>query len=255
MTNDFNSKNRFSSRVENYVKYRPKYPKEVISFLKKNDILSNSSVIADIGSGTGILSELFLKSGNKVYGVEPNTEMRLAAEKFLTNYSNFMSIDGSAETTGLKKSTIDLIIAGQAFHWFDQEKAKIEFLNILKPAGHVILIWNRRKKTGSGFLVDYENLLLTYGVEYKKIHNIKLNFNEFFGSDKIFKRDVFENYQKLDYHGLEGRVLSSSYAPLKDHPNHEAMIRTLKQIFKQYQHKNNVILEYETEVYYGQLTQ
>ena len=255
MTDDLNSKNRFSSRVENYLKYRPKYPKEVISFLKKNEILSNSSVIADIGSGTGILSELFLKNGNKVYGVEPNNEMRLAAERLLESYSNFMSIDGSAEYTGLKKSSIDLIIAGQAFHWFDQEKAKKEFLNILKPEGHVILIWNRRKKTGSEFLVDYENLLLTYGVEYNKIHNIKLNFNEFYGSERVFKRVLFENYQELDYPGLEGRVLSSSYAPLKDHPNHEAMIRTLKQIFQHYQHKNKVLLEYETEVYYGQLTE
>ena len=166
-----------------------------------------------------------------------------------------MSIDGSAETTGLKNSTIDIIIAGQAFHWFDQEKAKKEFLNILKPEGHIILIWNRRKKTGSEFLVDYENLLETHGVEYKKINKIKLDFNKFYGSEKAFKRALFENFQELDYPGLEGRVLSSSYAPLKDHPNHEPMIRTLKQIFQQYQRKNIVTLEYETEVYYGQLTE
>ena len=253
MTDEFNSKNRFSTRVENYVKYRPKYPQEVITFLKKNKILSQDSVIADIGSGTGILSELFLKNGNKVYGIEPNNEMRLAAEKLLEKYPNFKSINGSAEATGLKKKTIDLIIAGQAFHWFDQEKARIEFLNILKPAGHVALIWNRRKKSGSGFLADYENILLTCGVEYKKIHNIKLNFNEFFGSEKAFNRVIFQNYQELDYLGLEGRVLSSSYAPLKDHPNHEAMINNLKQIFQRYQKSNKVILEYDTEVYYGRL--
>ena len=239
--------------MDNYIKFRPKYPQEVITFLKTNEILSQDCLIADIGSGTGILSELFLKNGYKVYGIEPNNEMRLAAENLLKNFLNFTSINGSAESTGLKQESIDLIIAGQAFHWFDQEKARIEFLNILKPDGHVILIWNRRKKAGSKFLVDYENLLLTYGVEYKKIHDIKLNFDEFFGSKKSFKKVEFDNYQELDYISLEGRLLSSSYAPLKEHPNHEAMINSLKEIFQQEQKKNKVLLEYDTEIYYGRL--
>lgn len=253
MTGEFNSKNRFSSRVENYVKYRPKYPQEIITFLEKNEILSEDSVVADAGSGTGILSELFLRNGNKVYGIEPNTDMRLAAEKLLEKYPNFVSINGSAEDTGLKNDFIDLIIAGQAFHWFDQEKARKEFLNILKSTGHVALIWNQRKKSGGKFLVDYENILSTYGIEYKKIHNIELKFDDFFGSEKVFKRAVFKNYQELDYQGLEGRLLSSSYAPLKDHPNHDPMIKSLKDAYQQNQKNNKVTLEYDTEVYYGRL--
>ena len=254
MADEFNSKNRFSSRVENYIKYRPKYPQKIISFLENSDILLQESVIADVGSGTGILSEIFLKNGNKVYGIEPNTEMRLAAERLLEKYPNFVSIDGSAEETGLKKNSIDIIIAGQAFHWFDQEKAKREFLRVLKPTGYVTLIWNRRKKSGTRFLVDYENVLLTYGIEYKKISNIKPKFDEFFGSETAFKRVVFENYQELNYSSLEGRLLSSSYAPLKDHPNHEPMVKSLKDIYQQNQKNDMVILEYDTEVYYGQLT-
>jgi SAM-dependent methyltransferase len=253
VADEFNSKNRFSSRVENYIKYRPKYPPEIISFLENDDILSQESVIADIGSGTGILSEIFLKNGNKVYAIEPNTEMRIAAERLLKTYPNFVSIDGSAEETGLKRNSIDIIIAGQAFHWFDQEKARKEFLNILKPTGQVALIWNRRKKAGTKFLGDYENLLSTYGIEYKKICNIKPNFDEFYGSETAFKRVVFGNYQELDYPSLEGRLLSSSYAPLKDHPNHEPMVKTLKAIYQKNQKNNKVTLEYDTEVYYGQL--
>jgi len=253
VTDEFNSKNRFSSRVENYIKYRPKYPQEIISFLENSDIVLQESVIADVGSGTGILSEIFLKNGNKVYGIEPNTEMRLAAERLLEKYPNFVSIDGSAEETGLKKNSIDIIIAGQAFHWFDQEKARKEFIRVLKPPGQVALIWNRRKKSGTKFLVDYENVLSTYGIEYKKIYNIKPKFNDFFGLETAFKRVVFENYQELDYSSLEGRLLSSSYAPLKDHPNHDPMVKTLKDIYQQNQKNNLVTLEYDTEVYYGQL--
>jgi len=253
VTDEFNSKNRFSSRVENYIKYRPKYPQKIISFLEKNKILLKDSIIADIGSGTGILSELFLKNGNKVHGIEPNTEMRLAAERLLEKYPNFVSINGSAEETGLNKNSIDIVITGQAFHWFDQEKARIEFLHVLKPTGHVALIWNRRKKSGIKFLIDYENILSTYGIEYKKIYNIRPKFDEFFGSETAFKRVVFENYQELDYPSLEGRLLSSSYAPLKDHPNHDPMIKSLKEIYQQNQKNNKVTLEYDTEVYYGRL--
>jgi len=137
-------KKRFSSRVENYIRYRPSYPLEIIDFLEKKEILAKNTVIADIGSGTGILTKLFLDHGNQVYGVEPNKDMRDASEKILEKYPNFLSLEGSAESTGLEDNCIDLIIAGQAFHWFDVEEAKKEFKRILKPHGNVVLIWNNR---------------------------------------------------------------------------------------------------------------
>ena len=148
MANDeylIDPKKRFSSRVENYIKYRPNYPSKIIDFFIDNKLLSKKSVVADIGSGTGILSELFLKNGNKVYGVEPNNEMRKAAEIFLQKYPNFISIDGSAEETRLQEESVDLITAGQAFHWFNTKEAKKEFKRILKSDGSVTLIWNNRR--------------------------------------------------------------------------------------------------------------
>jgi len=244
---------RFSTRVENYIKYRPKYPQEIILFLKQENILINNSIIADIGSGTGILSELFLKNGNKVYGVEPNQDMRKAAEQLLYNYSDFISISGSAESTELNSDSIDLITVGQAFHWFDIVKARTEFSRILKPDGYVALIWNRRKKQENEFLKDYEKLLIKYGTDYNEIEKRKLNFDLFFGNPNVYKIAHFYNFQVFDFDGLKGRLLSTSYIPLSDSPEHNNMICDLQNLFNLYQKEGEIRFEYDTEVIYGQL--
>ena len=253
---ELNSKTRFSSRVENYKKFRPGYPEAIISFLEAKKILDENSIIADIGSGTGILSELFLKNGNIVYGIEPNFDMRSAAERMLNEYSAFISIDGSAEFTTMKDHSVDIITVGQAFHWFDHEKTRKEFLRILKPQGFVVIIWNNRKRSGSTFLEAYEDLLLTYGTDYRKIRNIQIDFEKFYGTKKIsqgYKREIFDNYQSLDYPGLKGRLLSSSYTPLDDHLNFNNMITELEKIFNDNNQNGVITFEYETEIYYGQL--
>ena len=247
---------RFSSRAENYSKFRPSYPKKIISFLESENALHKDSIIADIGSGTGILSELFLKNGNLVFGVEPNIDMRNAAELNLNRYQNFHSIDGSAERTNMEDNSINIITVGQAFHWFDHVKARKEFKKILKPEGYVVIIWNNRKRSGSQFLEAYEDLLLTYGTDYRKISNIQIDFEKFYGIGKDsdgYIREVFDNYQFLDYLGLKRRLLSTSYAPLDDHPNYNNMITELEKIFKENNQKGLVKFDYETEVYYGRL--
>jgi len=249
-------KKRFSSRVERYIKYRPGYPQDLGNFLKKKGILTSNSIIADIGSGTGILSELFLKEGNIVYGVEPNIDMRTSAENLLDIYSKFISIDGSAEFTTLEDDMIDIITVGQAFHWFNLEKARLEFIRILKPEGWVVLIWNRRKSLSNEFLKEYEKFLLKYGTDYKAIEKSKLDFNEFFMGDKgetKYNKITFENHQIFDYEGLEGRLLSTSYIPLNDHPKYNDMLFELKELFKKFQKNNRIKFEYTTEVIYGQL--
>jgi ubiquinone/menaquinone biosynthesis C-methylase UbiE len=250
-------KKRFSSRVEKYIKYRPGYPQEIIEFLKKKGILDSNSVIADIGSGTGILSELFLKEGNIVYGIEPNIDMRKAGERLLVIYSNFVSIEGSAEDTKLDENSIDIVTAGQAFHWFNLEKARLEFIRILKPEGWVFLIWNRRKKHTNEFLKEYEKFLLKFGTDYKAIEKSKLDFDKFFmGNEKdiTYKKITFDNHQIFDYEGLEGRLLSTSYIPLSDHPIYNNMLLELNKIFEKFQENGRIRFEYETEVFYGQLS-
>lgn len=249
-------KKRFSSRADNYSKFRPNYPEDIISYLESEEVLYKDSIIADIGSGTGILSELFLKNGNSVFGIEPNSDMRNAAELLLKKYQNFHSIDGSAECTNMEENSINIITVGQAFHWFDQVKARKEFMRILKPEGYAVIIWNNRKRSGSKFLEQYEDLLLTYGTDYRKISNIQIDFKQFYGIGKNsegYIREVFDNYQFLDYPGLMGRLLSTSYAPLNDHPNYNNMITDLEQIFNENNQKGLVRFDYETEVYYGRL--
>lgn len=249
-----NSKSRFSDRVENYVKYRPHYPETVINFLKEQEILKNESVIADIGSGTGISAELFLDNGNKVYAIEPNKEMREAAEKLFAGNLNFVSINATAEETTLENSSVDLIIAGQAFHWFDVSKSKAEFKRILKPNRSVVLMWNKRKRSDSPFQEDYENLLLKYGTDYKDVghQNIgKEGLEELFGGK--YEQTNFANKQIFDFEGFKGRLLSSSYAPDESSTSYEPMINNLRKIFDEYQSDGKITFEYITEIYTGKL--
>ena len=246
--------NRFSSRVENYIKFRPGYPKEVIDILKADCGLTRSSKIADVGSGTGILAELLLKNGNRVFGVEPNEPMRTAAERLLSSFKEFVSIDGSAETTGLDSGSVDFVTAGQAFHWFDRDAAKIEFKRILKPEGWVVLLWNERSIDATPFLRDYEELLLKYGTDYQEIRheNVEQELGSFFFPQNFHAKSL-PNLQVFDLEGLKGRSFSASYVPMPGHPNHAAFLSGLEELFKVHNTEGEVAFEYRTNIYFGQL--
>ena len=243
---------RFSSRVENYVKYRPGYPSGVIETLAKECELTKKSVIADVGSGTGILSELFLKNGNRVFGVEPNREMREAGERLLKKYPNFSSVEGSAEATTLPESSVDFITAGQAFHWFNRERARKEFARILKPKGWTVLIWNERLTDVSLFLRAYEELLHKYGTDYAAVdhRNVDADVITTFFAPQPFTLRKLENQQVFDFDGVRGRLLSSSYAPESDHLNHQPMLDTLRAIFDSHQVDGKIKFIYATLIYY-----
>lgn len=244
---------RFSDRVDNYIKYRPGYPDKIIDYLESEKILKKDYAIADIGSGTGISCELFLKNGYKVFGVEPNKEMRDASVKLLSGYNNFQAIEGNSDNTNLINNSIDLIIGFQAFHWFDLNKSKSEFIRILKPERYAVFVWNTRKED-SDFLIAYEKLLQTHGTDYKKVKHNNINHNivkDFFDSD--FKYKEFDNSQKFDFVGLKGRLLSSSYAPNENEEGFEAMISELKIIFDKYNSNNSVSFDYITQVYSGRI--
>jgi SAM-dependent methyltransferase len=245
---------RFSSRVENYIKYRPGYPTAILDLPAEQCGLTRASVIADVGSGTGILTELLLKNGSPVFGVEPNREMREAAERLLSKHLNFASISGTAESTTLKDQSVDVITAGQAFHWFDREKTRQEFLRILKPGGWVVLIWNDRSTSATPFLKAYEDLLMAYATDYAAVNHKQIDasvIGPFFGGG--FKHAIFPNEQVFDFEGLKGRLLSSSYAPETGHPRHAPMLTALRGVFDEHQKSGRVTFEYDTAVYYGRL--
>jgi len=243
---------RFSSRVETYVRFRPSYPQQIIETLEHDCGFTRDSIVADIASGTGIFTKLLVEHGNRVFGVEPNAEMRRAGEEFLSTYPKFTSVTGTAEATTLEPRSVDFVAAAQAGHWFDRQKSRQEFGRILKPSGWAVLVWNERKTESTPFLRDYEDLLLRYGTDYNEVRHEHTVVGEFF--DPLpFQERIFDLQQIFDYSGVEGRLLSSSYAPGPGHPNHAPMLRELRGIFDRHQQGGKVSIEYDTRMFYGRL--
>ncbi|MDZ4286789.1 MAG: class I SAM-dependent methyltransferase [Prosthecobacter sp.] len=244
---------RFSDRVANYVRFRPGYPAEVVPLLQGETGLKPEWVVADVGSGTGISAQLLLRAGCTVHGVEPNREMREAAEALLAGEGRFHSVDAPAEATTLADGSLDLVLAAQAFHWFDPPRTRREFTRILRSGGWVVLMWNVRHVDTTPFLRAYEDLLLAYATDYQQVRHENVTDDrlaEFF-TGGVWAAHALPNAQVFDWEGLAGRLLSSSYAPALGQPNHEVMMEALRDIFDEHQVEGKVGFEYETRVYVG----
>ena len=250
-------KSRFSDRVDDYVKYRPHYASDVVAAVRQACGLRASDRIADVGCGTGLLAEIFLQAGNQVIGVEPNAEMRIAGEQYLSGYPQFSLVAGSAEATTLAAGSVDYALAGQAFHWFKPPEARAEFARILRPGGWIVLVWHDRDRDGTPFLRDYEDFILRHAMDYENVrHSFVANYDalqRFFAPAPV-QTILQRNRQVLDFDGLRGRLLSSSYIP-KSGPKYDAMMAELPELFRTHATENTVALEYETKIYYGHLTE
>ncbi len=245
---------RFSNRVEDYARYRPAYPPQVLETMRRECGLTAETVVADIGCGTGILSRLLCDAGNRVYGVEPNASMLEAARKALRDCAQFVAVLGQAEATTLKSGLVDLVTAAQSFHWFEPKATRREFLRILKPGGWVVLLWNERRMDATPFMTAYEQLLVRFSVDYHKVKPLwsKHSLPDFFGPDGV-SRMVFENSQVFDRKGLTGRILSASYMPHRGHPDFPPMLGAIDNLFDKYQQDGRVKLEQETRMFWGKL--
>jgi len=249
-----NTVERFSDRVENYVKYRPGYPPEILRLFRDEMNLRQDSVVADIGAGTGISARIFTENGNKVFAVEPNELMRCAAAEFLRDFPNFTAIDGMAEDTTLPANSVDFVVAAQAFHWFDETNTRREFERILKDDGFVVLMWNERQLDSTAFLRDYENLLIEFGTDYEQIRHdniTKETLQDFFRTD--FRQATFRNSQTVDFDGLRGRMLSASYIPSAANPRFARMIKNLESLFAEHAENGRIQILYDTKVFYGRI--
>ncbi|HKD02839.1 MAG TPA: class I SAM-dependent methyltransferase [Terriglobales bacterium] len=245
---------RFSSRVDNYVRYRPGYPAEVLALLEEQCRLTPDKVVADIASGTGLWTRLLLENGNPVLGVEPNQDMRNAGEEFLRGYPRFTSVAGAAEATSLPDRSVDIVTAAQAAHWFDRPRARCEFVRILKPGGWTVLLWNERLTDSTPFLRAYEQLLVDFGTDYKEVRHERTTAEiRGFYAPSSYQEAVFQYRQGFDYEGLEGRLLSSSYTPQPGHAKYAPMLQALRRIFDQHQRGGQVHFDYNTRVFYGVL--
>ncbi|MEO1435349.1 MAG: class I SAM-dependent methyltransferase [Bacteroidota bacterium] len=249
------STKRFSDRVQDYIRYRPEYPAKVISYLQERNLLLPGDAVADLGSGTGKSSIIFLQKGIKTFGIEPNEAMRFAAEDLLSSFSHFESIDGTAEQTTLPDHSIKLAVAGQAFHWFDIPKARREVQRILQPNGYALLLYNIRADDASGFMKDYHQFLLDYSTDYRLINKRKVDpiaYQAFFGHAH-YESAQFPNQQVFDLEGLKGRYFSCSYALPDNHPNFVEALEKLEVLFDQYQKNGQLEMIYRTEIFWGHL--
>jgi len=245
---------RFSDRVENYVRYRPGYPPEVLGLLRAECGLQPHHIVADVASGTGAFTRLLLENGNPVFAIEPNAEMREMGLHQLDSFDRLVSVAGTAEETTLRSASVDFVAAAQAAHWFDLPRARAEFARVLRPGGWCVLIWNERCTATTPFLRDYEQLLLTYGTDYKEVRHERTTamIDKFFAPERSEER-VFSLRQQFDYEGTAGRLLSSSYAPLEGHPSHAPMMEELRRIFRLHAREGKIEFEYATRVYFGHL--
>ncbi|MGN6479746.1 class I SAM-dependent methyltransferase [Luteibacter sp.] len=249
---DLRPTERFSDRVEDYVRYRPDYPRALVDWLHGLGVKPDWAV-ADIGAGTGISSRLFLDAGHRVTAVEPNASMRHAAVRWLGHEERFRTVAGSAEATGLPDGSVDLVTAGQAFHWFDKDRMRAECRRILSSRGLVAIFWNTRRLVGTPFLEGFEALMHEYGVDYVSI-------TERYADDDAMARWFGHGYrgmasfphgQKLDFDALKGRLMSSSYAPKPGHPNHEPLLAALRTLFESTQEDGTVDYDFDTRVFAG----
>jgi SAM-dependent methyltransferase len=240
---------RFSNRVENYAKYRPSYPPAIIPFFEMTLGLRKDQRIADIGSGTGLFAKPLLAQGYTVTCLEPNEDMRRAGERELGQHPGFTSRRHAAEHTGLRSGSVDLITVAQAFHWMDPAATKKEFQRILKPGGHTVLVWNLRRKH-TPFMEGYDALKQEFAIDgYINNHVEEAAIQDFFAPAAL-NIETFSNPQRLDFDGLKGQLLSSSYIPLPGHPRYDAMIAALADLFVEHNQHGFVTMLYETKLYW-----
>ena len=250
-----NATRRFSGRVEAYRRYRPRYPREIIPRLQELCGLTPTSIVADIGAGTGMLAELFLQYGNRVHAVEPNPEMRAACEELVASYPNLTCIDGTAEETRLPDDSVDFVAVGRAFHWFEQEKCRLEFARILRAGGWVVLAGMGPRKGADPIARDHENILREYGLDFAALrerYNLGDAARKFFSGDGMREAE-FPGAEEMTHEELKGHTASLSVTPQPGHPRFPAMQQALKDFFARHQSAGRVRLPMNCRVYVGQL--
>jgi len=245
------SKERFTACADVYVKYRPSYPPEAIDCLMAACGLAPGMAVADIGAGTGKLARLLLERGLAVHAVEPNDAMRGAMEQALAGAPGLHPVRASAEETGLPATSVEAVTAAQAFHWFDRARFKEECRRILKPGGKVALVWNKRDLSDP-FMAAYEDVIQANhdDMPNRTMHDIEEAYAPFFAHYNIHR---IASWQSLDFEGLVGRALSSSYAPQPGHPRHAALLDALRGLFERYNRDGRVTFVYRTEVVVGKI--
>lgn len=246
------NKNLFNGKAEDYKYARPSYPAALIGHLYCEVGFSESSVIADIGSGTGKLAKQLLEKGSKVYCIEPNDEMRASAQEELKNCNGFVSINAAAENTTLADSCIDFITAAQAFHWFDTKKFKTECKRIARPQAKAVLVWNMR--SGENPLhKECKRIFEAYCPRFKGFTGgVKDNDDRIkYFFDNRFDFISFDHSVCCTQELFLRRCLSGSYALTSADVQFTAFKKALLSLFEEFAVDDAVQMEYKTVAYIG----
>lgn len=228
---------RFTGRVENYERYRLRYPETVIEILVARCGLRLDHLVADVGAGTGMLAELFLEHGNAVVAIEPNDDMRGACERLTSAWQGLMVKKATAEDTRLEESSVDLVAVGRAFHWFNVGQTAKEFRRILRPGGWVVIASNSRVRDESPMSLAYEGLLRQHGTDYEANHEryeSSGRVGEFFAGGELCREEIYSE-QSLTLEELVGQTQSLSVTPEPGHAKYEGMQAALRAFFARWQ--------------------
>ncbi len=243
---------RFDGKGEIYAKARPGYPSELLDYVKNILRFDEGSTFADIGSGTGIFTELLLNCGYRVYAVEPNADMRMKAEEKLGNNKEFVSINGTAGNTTLLKASVDCVTTAQAFHWFDAGSFKAECRRILKPGGKVIIIYNIRDESSecNKALADIHRKYCSDFQGFSKGMNEEKCLAFFDGNCEIFRTDSSRMY---DRQGFINRALSSSYSLCEGDKNYREYLSEINRLFDDFATDGTLTVPVYTVAYAGNM--
>ncbi len=242
---------RFTGRADHYADHRPSYPPAVLETLREAGRLLPREVVADVGAGTGILTELLLRNGNPVIAVEPNANMRSALASLRSAWPLLQVVSGAAEATTLPQASVDMVVVAQAFHWFDPQRTRQEFARILRQGGRIALVWNVRDKSATPFLRGYEAMLDAHAAEYARLKAGPIDLpvlEEFFAPGGCHSR-TFAHERPYDLAGLLGLLRSTSYAPQPGAPHYEAMTAELERLFVAHAVAGSIAMKYQTRLF------
>lgn len=248
------STTRFTTKAEVYAKARPRYPQAVVTFLESENILHPGNTVVDLGSGTGLSALPFLETGYTVIGVEPNDSMRAEGVHFLAQYPRFRTVQGSSVATSLPDRTAEVVIAAQAFHWFDLEKTRAEMQRLLQPPGWFVAMWNHRNVQASAFQQQYDTILRRYCPDYHilaDLYGSPTRAATFFSQG--YRQVTLPNPQQLNWELFQARIESSSYIPKPDHPDFAPFMAEMKQLFDQHAREGLVQFDLEVWLQWGKL--
>ena len=242
----------FSSKVADYAASRPDYPTALFDTLRAYCPPGPEVTVADIGAGTGLLTRGLLKVGYRVVAVEPNPTMRAAAESELGRIDGYRSVEGSAESIPLKAAAGDLVTAAQAFHWFDVDRAREEFLRVLTPLGQVALVSNDRV-LADPLNAALDELSSEFGGAKRAAmlaHEDRSEVPRFFGSATPSEY-FWPHEQSLGEEAMLSLVFSRSYIPDRNTRDGDQLAERVRALFSRFAESGRVVVRYRTVAIIG----